>query len=698
MLKAVVVLVLTVGSFGLFAYNVRKLVLLLLAGRPEALLDRVGERTRDVITYVFGHQKVMEETRAGLMHLVFFYGFLILQLGHAEHVLSGMTTGVLQHPFELSFLPAPLYQAFLFSQDFTAGLIILVGLWALIRRWFHLVPRLEPRSADAEIILSFIVALYVTFFLYTTTQIAMGGPQGWFRPFATPMGNALAGLGSLNATLHEVGYWGHLFVFLAFVNYLPYSKHAHTMAALPNIFFHRQGPRGKPSVIDFDTAEVFGWSKVTELPWKTLLDSYACTECGRCNAACPAHLTGKPLQPRKVLHDIKDNLKANAATIMAQQAAPPPAEGATPPEPKWEALINKEAVAHGGADGPIKVAADGMYLSHGSIHVDEAWACTTCGACMQVCPVLIETVPSTLMEIRRTQVMMESDFPQELAGAFKNLEGQGNPWGVPQSEREKWAEGLEVPTMRDKQEVDILFWVGCAGATDDRAMKTQKALVALMKAAGLNFAVMGCEEKCTGDPARRMGNEYVFMNLCKENQEALGKYKFKEIVTTCPHCLNSLGNEYQDYGAPKWKVRHHTELLAELLEKNRIPLKKDAPAEKIVFHDPCYLGRYAQVYDAPRQSLKVLNNVELVEMERTRERSFCCGAGGGRLWMEEHIGKRVNVERTEQALKTGAQTVAVGCPFCMTMITDGTKAKGADENVKVKDVAEIIAARLTTPK
>jgi Fe-S oxidoreductase len=302
------------------------------------------------------------------------------------------------------------------------------------------------------------------------------------------------------------------------------------------------------------------------------------------------------------------------------------------------------------------------------------------------------------MEIRRNQVMMESDFPQEMAGAFKNMEGQGNPWGVPQSERMKWAEGMNLPLMKDKKETDILFWVGCAGSTDDRAMKTQRALMQVLQASGVDFAVLGCEEKCTGDPARRMGNEYVFQNLCTENQAVLAQYKFKEIITSCPHCLNTLGNEYQDYGAPKWKVRHHTQLLYDLLDDKKVPLKPDdgGAKEKVTFHDPCYLGRYNKVYDEPRNSLKVLNNVELVEMERTRGASFCCGAGGGRLFMEEHIGKRVNIERTEQALATGATTVAVGCPFCMTMITDGTKAKGVDEKVKVKDVAELIAARLAT--
>ncbi len=693
MFKALLVTVLMLASMALFVFNIRKTVRLILAGTSINLMDKLNLRAGNVLTYVFGHKKVLEDKGAGLMHMVFFYGFITLQAGHGEHVLTGMTS-FLDHPFEFhNVLPTPLSQVFFLSQDVLAGLVVLVGIYALVRRWTHLVPRLDPRSADAEIILTFITVLYVTMFLYTSTQVALDPALGgWFRPFATPLAGLFAGLSpEARGTLHEVGYWSHLAVFVAFLNYLPFSKHAHTLAAVPNIFFHQEGPRGKPGIINFETAETYGISKVNELSWKQLLDTFACTECGRCNSVCPAHLTGKPLQPRKVLHDIKENLYANAAALSQKVA-----EGATPPELK--ALILKDAVARDGVDGPVKVIDKlGTYSSHGQIHVDEAWACTTCGACMEACPVLIESVPGNLMELRRTLVMMDADIGPEMTTTFKNLENQQNPWGVPATEREKWAEGLEVPVMREKKKADVLFWVGCAGATDDRAKKTQKALVQVMKASKVDFAIMGCEEKCTGDPARRMGNEYLFQSMCTENTEALKQYEFKEIVTSCPHCLNSLGNEYQDYGAPKWKVRHHTELLSELLDAQKVPLKKDAPAEKVTFHDPCYLGRYNGVYKEPRNSLRVLNNVEVVEMERKEEQSFCCGAGGGRIFMEEHIGKRVNVERTEQALATGAQTVAVGCPFCMTMLTDGTKAKGVEETVKVKDVAELVAARLDVP-
>jgi Fe-S oxidoreductase len=694
--KALFVAVATVGAVVYFSINFRRLLSQVLSGRKEMLWDRLQERVKAVLTYVFAHKKVLEDPVSGVMHMVFFYGFLTLGAGHSEHVITGLTTGITPEPFTFDFLPRGLFHMFLLSQDGFAALVLFFACFALCRRWFHLVPRLEPRTVDAEIILGFVAVLYITFFGYTGTDVAKGGPTGWFRPFSSAAGSALSPLGAqTNASLHEVFYWAHLGVFLSFLNYLPFSKHAHIMAALPNIFVYRFGPRGKPTPVDFNTAETYGVSKVTEYSWKDLLDGFACTECGRCNSVCPAHLTLKPLQPRKVIHDIKENLQANQKAIAKGRNTPIPPKGADgSPIELPHALICKDKVDRQGSGGPVKVSSDGGYSTHGTLHVDEVWACTTCGACMEICPVLIESVPASLIEIRRTLVMMDSDFPQEMAPTLKNIEGQGNPWGVPQSEREKWAEGLDVPLMRDRKEVDVLFWVGCAGATDDRAKKTQRALVQVMKAAGVDFAIMGCEEKCTGDPARRMGNEYLFQNLCTENQATLAKYKFKEVVTTCPHCFNALANEYQDYGAPKYKVRHHTQLRDELLAKGKLPLKPDAPAEKVTYHDPCYLGRYNQVYDAPRNSLRVLSNMEMHEMERSRQSSFCCGAGGGRIFMEEHMGKRVNVERTEEALRTGAETIAVGCPFCMTMMTDGTKAKGVEETVKVKDVAELVASRL----
>jgi Fe-S oxidoreductase len=341
------------------------------------------------------------------------------------------------------------------------------------------------------------------------------------------------------------------------------------------------------------------------------------------------------------------------------------------------------------------VRADGGYSKiDGQVHTDEIWACTTCAACVQACPVLIDSVPGSLIGLRQSLVMMESEFPQEATSAFKGMEVQGNPWGVGADARTEWAEGLEVPKIADlDREVEYLFWVGCAGATDPRARKTQQALVKILKAAEVDFAVLGKEEKCTGDPARRMGNEYLFVELATGNIETLGRYRFKKILVTCPHCLNSLGNDYRELGG-EYTVVHHSRLLAELLAAGKVPLDLARGVDELVtFHDPCYLGRYAREYEPPREVL-ARAGVKTTEMAKSQEKGFCCGAGGGRVFLEETIGGRVNVERTEQALATGAKTVAVGCPFCMTMISDGTKTKNVDETVEVKDLAEIVADRL----
>jgi Fe-S oxidoreductase len=527
----------------------------------------------------------------------------------------------------------------------------------------------------------------------------------WWAPVSTFLAtNVFSSLseGALSVA-HWVGFWTHLFIFLGFAVYLTFSKHMHLVWAGPNIYFYKEGPMGLPPPIDFETAEKYGVDKVYEYSWKTLLDSFACTECGRCNAVCPANLTGKPLKPKKVLHDIKENLRHhNLDAIMEHRnrfggILPGHEEevaNAELPVP----LILRDEIDH---EDKSQIDEYGSYKAEeGQIHLDTLWACTSCAACVEACPVMIDSVPGSLIGLRQNLVMMEADFPQEMTAAFKGMENQSNPWGVGQDKREDWIEDLDVKTMaqveadEDGREVDYLFWVGCAGATDDRAKKTQKALVKILKKSEVDFAILGCEEGCVGDPARRMGNEYVFDMLGRTNVEVLNSKKFKKIFTACPHCFNSLKNEYPDLGG-NYTVQHHTELLMELMKDKRIPLDtQKAISEQVTYHDPCYLGRYNEVYDDPRNVLGALPGVKMTEMEMTKKKSFCCGAGGGRMWMEEDIGERVNVSRTEQAQATGAQTVAVGCPFCMTMITDGTKAKDIEDDLQVKDIAELIAERL----
>jgi Fe-S oxidoreductase len=707
--QSLLTLALVVAAFGYMAWRLWRYGVLISAGAraDQVLTDGPGARTGKMLAYTLGQKKTNEDPAAGLLHFVFLYGFLILGLGHMEVVLEGLTAfrrAFGGRPFSYEpVLPTSLSAAYHLSQDVLAAAVIVAAAIALVRRFTGNPPRLVPRTRDGERILWFIVALYTTFFLLVGATVLVrqraGVDPSPFQPFSSLAARAFSSLSTPSAqALRGFGWWAHVLVFLGFAAYLPTTKHMHLVFAWPNIWLFRRRRYGLPPGIDFEKTEKFGIDRVQELPWKSLLDSYACTECGRCNSVCPAHLTTKPLKPMKVLHDVKVNLRdRNGEDILKFRDAkgrplPGKAEEEAAFEPKTP-LISKAGIDR---QKPGVLRFDGAYLPvDGQVHVDEIWACTTCAACVQACPVLIDSVPGSLIGMRQSLVMMESDFPQEATNAFKGMEVQGNPWGMGQDRRMEWCEGLDVPVMADLggREVEYLFWVGCAGATDPRARKTNQALVRVLKAAKVDFAILGREEKCNGDPARRMGNEYLFAQLAQENIETLGKYRFKKILATCPHCLNALGKEYRELGA-SFDVVHHTHLLAELMAAGRIPV--DAPPASdglVTFHDPCYLSRYNDTVEPPRAILAGIG-ARTVEMDRSRKNSFCCGAGGGRIFLEERIGKRVNVERTEQALATGATTVAVGCPFCMTMMTDGTKVKAPDGDVQVKDLAELVAERL----
>jgi len=738
------------ASMTYMGYSLLRIARLLNTGvRDETFTDYVKDRIAMVFEIVFGHKKNLEDRLSGTLHMIFMYSFLVLLVGHVEVVLEGMTWFMKafgREPFLFERLPGlskenPLIVVYHLSQELAAAAAMTAGTIALLRRWSGKTARLMPRTGDHEAILLFEWTLYFSFFIYLGTHHLMHHDGVWHFDWRQPVSSIVALPWTAIASPPTVafwnfgGWWMHLIIFAFFGMYIPHSKHMHVVFAGPNVFMFRKGayawrradvqaaerakkpelrarPKGLPPKIDFETAEEYGFSRINQIPVKTLVDSVSCTECGRCNDVCPAHLTHKPLKPKKVLRDIKRNLimKNDAALLSVRDVMGRPVEANKEREAGLELfpLIDKREFAESDFHDPnVARPLDGFLLGvEASIHVEEAWGCTTCGACFAACPVLIDSVPGTLIGIRQHLVMTEGEMSSEVTNTMKNIERRGNPWGVGQDKRQDWIEGLDVPVLSElvaenpEREVEYLFWVGCAGATDDNAKRVQQALVRVLKASKVDFAILGCEEKCTGDPARRMGNEMLFNQLAQENIEVMKQYKFKKIFTTCPHCFNSLKNEYGEFGVD-FTVQHHTELLAELLKDKRIPLDtKKHLEEHVTFHDPCYLGRYNKEYDAPREVLYAIGGkAKLKEMERSKEKSFCCGAGGGRLFMEEHVGERINVSRTEQAVATGATTIAVGCPFCKSMLIDGTKSKDIEEKIKVRDVAELLAERLqdTTP-
>lgn len=639
-------------AFGYSGYRFSILLKMMKAHQGKTnRLDQISERIQTTIVNVLGQKAVLRKKGPGMMHATIFWGFLIITLGTLEQFVT-----TLYAPANFEFMGQPLYSGFVFAQEFFTVAILVAIAYACYRR-FILRPEGLGKSQDANRILFFTGSLMVAILLMNAFHIL--GHQPWFArfmPVSNQLAQLLSGLGlsqEANVNMGTFFKWVHMLIVLSFAMYIPSSKHLHIVAAGPNTFLRTLKREKGMSVINFTDESVtqYGAAKVTDLSWKDTLDYYSCTECGRCQDLCPAYNTQKPLSPKSLIIDLKENMYRNKASLLAGKY---------------------DEVSH---------------VLDENVTEDVIWACTSCRACEIACPVFIEHTDK-IYDIRRNLVMMESRFPAEVQTVFKNMETNASPWAFSPSDRAAWAEGLGVKTMAEESNVDVLLWVGCAGSYDDRNKKVLRSFVSLLKKAGVKFAILGTEEQCTGDPARRIGNEYLYQTLAQANIETLNRYSVKRIVTACPHCFNTIKNEYKDFGG-QYEVLHHSQFLATLISEGKIKPTKTLD-ETVTFHDSCYLGRWNNIYDQPRDVLNSLPAVRVVEMKNNHDASMCCGAGGGRMWMEEKIGKRINITRTEQALDTKAGIVASSCPFCMTMMTDGVKSKEMQDKVRVMDIAELI--------
>ncbi|QWG30707.1 (Fe-S)-binding protein [Bacillus mycoides] len=670
----------------LFVYLIRTRMAYIQLGKKIEFDRRFKERWDLLKVNVFGQKKLLKDKKSGIIHVMFFYGFILVQFGAIDFVWKGLAPG--------SHLPlGPLYPAFTFFQEIVTLVILIAVFWAFHRRYVEKLVRLK-RNFKSGLVLIFIGGLMISVLLGNGMGIIWHGEElSWSEPIASAIAYVFSGINETVAiSVFYFSWWVHLLILLTFLVYVPQSKHAHLIAGPVNVFFGRLSNPGKLEKIDFEdeTQETFGVGKIEDFRQNQLIDLYSCVECGRCTNMCPATGTGKMLSPMDLILKLRDHLTDKGAAVTSK-APWVPVVAFNNTQGNQLAMM---AAGKGQQESAATALAYDPSLIGDVITEEEIWACTTCRNCEDQCPVMNEHVDK-IIDLRRYLVLTEGKMDAEAQRAMTNIERQGNPWGLNRKERETWRQGddeVTVPTVKEKskagEEFEYLFWVGSMGSYDNRSQKIAISFAKLMNEAGISFAILGNKEKNSGDTPRRLGNEFVFQEMATKNIEEFEKAGVKKIVTIDPHAYNTFKNEYPDFGLQA-EVYHHTELLAQWVKEGRLK-PVHSIEETVTYHDSCYLGRYNEVYEAPRDILKAIPGVNLVEMARNRETGMCCGAGGGLMWMEETAGSRINVARTEQALAVKPSIIGTGCPYCLTMISDGTKAKEVEEQVQTLDVTEIL--------
>ncbi|MGD9117150.1 MAG: 4Fe-4S dicluster domain-containing protein [Dehalococcoidia bacterium] len=649
-------------TLGIFFYRLRQLWQYMFLGQKETTPKNKFKQLWDTTVYVISQlcqlKNFWRKDRAPLGHALMVWGFFISILFYFFFIILTEGIGL------IGLEETQFYFYSVWVMDFFAVFIFIGAAWAIIRRYIIRPERLQgEQTVEAMIILLSVLVHPITHIFEIATKIALvHPPAGLGHTLLPPVSAWVSNLFSTGSEGWYLGFlWAHWLTVVIVLVIIPYTRYLHIIASIFNGILRRQ-PRTTLQPIDLEKAETLGVATIDQLTWKQNLDLYSCVVCGNCQELCPANLSGKQLNPKKIIQDLKQHLLTVGPELVKAKAA----GEATPENPNLPIVENV-------------------------IKLDEIWACTTCGACDEVCPVWVDHIDK-IVDLRRNLVMEQASMPETAEGALRSIEDRGHPWRGTTLSRTDWAEGLDIKVLADDSDVDILFWVGCTGALEERSTKISQSVAKILKAAGVNFGILGTEESCCGEPARRLGNEYLFQMQAEKNIEILKNYGVKRIVTACPHGYNILKNEYTQFGG-NYEVIHHTEFIAQLIKEGKLKVSK-ALNEVVTYHDACYLGRYNDIYDTPRKLIEAVPDIKLKEMERNKRRSFCCGGGGGHMWLEEQEGSRINELRTEQAIETGAQKVVTACPFCLQMFEDGIKAKEAEEKFKATDIAELLAAQI----